>query len=128
MKRGPRAAGFSLPEVLIALTVFGFTGIALTSIVLLNLRTNREAKEKTVATSIAQSRIDVYRASIAGAPTTGNNMTDPLGNATVDGLTYTRTLTVSTSGLPAGVALLTVRVAWREPEVPGISLTTYVTY
>ena len=126
MKRRPRAEGFSLHEVLIALTVFGFTGIALTSMVLLNLRTNREAKEKTVASSIAQSRIEEFRKSSVTAPTVGTNMSD--GSVTVDGLNYTRTLTVSTTGLPTGVALFTVKIAWREPEVPGLSLTTYVTY
>ena len=126
MRRARPNHGFSLPEVLVALAVFGFTGIALTSLLVLNVRTNREAKEKTVATSIALSRIESFRAPLSAPPTVGSNMSD--GTATVDGLTYTRTLSVSTSSLPAGLALVTVRVAWREPELPGLTLSSYVTY
>ena len=123
MIRRPRAEGFSLPEVLIAITVFGFTCIALTSMLLLNVRQNREAKEKTIATSLAQSKVEELRGPLSGPPASGTD------SPTVEGLQYTRTWTVTTpTGLPSGVSQVQVRVSWREPEVPALSLFTYVTY
>ena len=127
MSRISSSTGFSLPEVLVAVTVFAFTAIALTSVLMLNVRTNREAKEKTVATSIGQSRIETFRVAAFSAPAVVSNQPDGTP-VIVDGTSYNRYLTVATSGLPTGVAQVSVRVAWREPESPGVTLTTYVTY
>ena len=124
MSKASSNEGFSLPEVLVALAVFGTMAAALTSVVLMNVNWNRLVKEMTAATSIAQDRIEMFRSS-ATQPV-GTNVTDTV---TVEGLSYTRKWTATTpAGLPPGVSQVTVQVSWREPEAQTVTLTSYVTY
>jgi prepilin-type N-terminal cleavage/methylation domain-containing protein len=124
MKRLLRQPGFSLPEVLVAVAMFGIMGAAISSVILLNVRTNRISRETTAASSVAQSKIEGFRASNATPSTVGSPDTVTLpGENTV----YTRSWTVSTTGLPAGVYLITVNVTWREPQPEAVQLTSYVT-
>lgn len=124
MSKASSNKGFSLPEVLVALAVFGTMAAALTSVLRLNVNWNRLVKEMTAATSLAQDTIEGFRAS-ATQPV-GTNVTD---TPTVDGLSYTRKWTATTpSGLPPGVSQVTVQVTWSEPESQSVTLTSYVTY
>jgi prepilin-type N-terminal cleavage/methylation domain-containing protein len=117
--------GFSLPEVLVAVAVFGIMGGALSSLLLLNMNWNRIAKEITTGTSVAQEKIEGLRAALVlpVANTVGESVTR-------DGITYTRRWTVSTgtNGLPAGVSEVAVTASWREPEPQSVTLRTYVAY
>ena len=115
--------GFSLPEVLVAVAVFGIMGGALSSLLLLNMNWNRIAKEITTGTSVAQEKIEGLRAALV-LPVANTE------SVTRDGVTYTRTWTVSTgtNGLPAGVSQVAVTVSWREPAPQSVTLQTYVTY
>jgi prepilin-type N-terminal cleavage/methylation domain-containing protein len=113
--------GFSLPEVLVAVAVFGIMAGALASLLLLNVNWNRIAKEITTGTAVAQEEIEALRA--AQALPVANNDTPSR-----DGITYSRSWTVSTTSLPAGVADVTVTVSWREPEPQTVRLRTYVAY
>jgi prepilin-type N-terminal cleavage/methylation domain-containing protein len=115
--------GFSLPEVLVAVAIFGIMGGALSSLLLLNMNWNRIAKEITTGTSVAQEKIEGLRAALV-LPVANTE------SVTRDGVTYTRTWTVSTgtNGLPAGVSQVAVTVSWREPEAQSVTLQTYVTY
>ena len=119
MRSPASCEGFTLPEVLVALLVFGAMAAAITSTLLLNVRANRIAKEMTAATSVAQSRIEAFRSSPT-APTNGND------TVTLDNAVYTRTWTVAAGPVP-GTTQVTVRVTWREPQPEAVELTTYVT-
>jgi prepilin-type N-terminal cleavage/methylation domain-containing protein len=119
VRRTASCEGFTLPEVLVALLVFGTMAGALTSMLLLNVRSNRIAKEMTAATSVAQSQIEAFRAS----PTAPTNGTDTV---TLDNTAYTRTWTVAAGPVP-GTTRVTVSVTWREPQPEAVQLTTYVT-
>jgi prepilin-type N-terminal cleavage/methylation domain-containing protein len=112
--------GFTLPEVLVAMLVFATMAGALTSMLLLNIRSNRISKETTAAAFVAQSKIEAFR-SAATAPTAGND------TVTIDATTYNRTWTVASGPVP-GTKLVTVNVTWREPQPEAVQMTTYVTY
>jgi prepilin-type N-terminal cleavage/methylation domain-containing protein len=113
--------GFSLPEVLVAVAVFGIMAAGTSSVLVLNVQKNRFSKERTAATTVAQSRIEQFRTA-STAPTASND------TVTIDNLTYNRSWTVSSSGLPSGVSLVTVAVTWREPSGGSVQLASYVTY
>jgi prepilin-type N-terminal cleavage/methylation domain-containing protein len=117
--------GFSLPEILIAITVFGFVAGGLSTMVLMNMNWNRISKEMTTATDVAQDKIEGLRNALA-QPTASND------SVTRDGTTYNRTWTVVTgtgsNGIPSGTSEVAVTVSWREPEAQTITLRTYVAY
>jgi len=117
--------GFSLPEILVAIAVFGITAGGLGSMVLMNMNWNRIAKEMTAATTVAQDKIEGLRNALA-QPTAGND------SVARDGLTYNRSWTVVTgtgaNGIPTGTSEVAVTVSWREPEPQSISLRSYVAY
>ena len=123
MKTVSSDRGFSLPEVLIAVAMFGVMAAALSSVILLNVRSNRISKETTTASSIAQSKLEFFRGRSTAPTTTGSPET-----ITMDSLSYTRSWSVSTASLPPGVALVTVSVTWREPQTEIVTLSSYVTF
>ena len=125
MRRLASNRGFSLPEVLVAVAVFGITAAGVSSILLLNMASNRISKETTAASSVAQSRIEQFRSSPT-APTASSD------TVTIDGLNYNRTWTVATTdptgaALPFGVYRVTVSVTWREPQPEAVQIVSYVT-
>jgi len=125
MRRLASNRGFSLPEVLIAVAVFGIAAAGVSSILLLNMASNRISKETTVASNVAQSRIEQFRSSPT-APTASSD------TVAIDGLNYNRSWTVATTdptgaALPSGVYRVTVSVTWREPQPEAVQLVSYVT-
>jgi type IV pilus assembly protein PilV len=119
VRRLGSSKGFTLPEVLVTMFVFAAMAAGLTSVLLLNVRSNRISKEMTAATNVAQSKIEAFR-SAATAPTAGND------TVTLDSTTYTRTWTVA-AGPVSGTTRVTVSVTWSEPQPEAVQLTTYVT-
>src|SRR5262245_35418283 len=61
MRQRRSSVGFSLPEVLIALSVFGIASTALAATLLLNVRSNRMSNEISEATTLAQNWIEYVR-------------------------------------------------------------------
>jgi prepilin-type N-terminal cleavage/methylation domain-containing protein len=62
MRTAALSKGFSLPEVVVALAVFGIASTALLATVLLNVRSNRISNEISEATTLAQSWVEYVRA------------------------------------------------------------------
>lgn len=115
--------GFSLPELLVAVAVFGVAGAGIASVLVLNLSSNRLSDEITQATSCAQDKIEFFR-SQATAPTTNTT-----GEACTNNL-FTRRWTVSNgpSAVSASTRRVTVTVTWRDGGNRSVALDTYVTY
>jgi prepilin-type N-terminal cleavage/methylation domain-containing protein len=120
MSPGRRSSrGFSLPEVLVAIAVFGVTGAALASVLVLNVSSNRLSDEITQATSYGQDKIEFFRTTAPATNTTGET----------SGI-FTRRWTVANgpSAVAASTKLVTVTVAWRDSGNRSVELKTYVTY
>jgi prepilin-type N-terminal cleavage/methylation domain-containing protein len=130
MRTAALSKGFSLPEVMVALAVFGIASTALVATVLLNVRSNRVSNEISEATTLAQSWIEYVRA---------QTITDAISTACPSGGTPpsvpspygTPACTLGTAASPvAGTRLMTVTVSWSESDTGSRSVTlqSYVTY
>jgi prepilin-type N-terminal cleavage/methylation domain-containing protein len=122
--------GFSLPEVMVALTVFGIASTGLVATSLLNVRTNRTSNEISEATTLAQSWIEYVRARTitdAGSTACPSGGTPP----SVPSPFATPTCTLGAAASPvAGTRLMTVTVSWSESDTGtrSVTLQSYVTY
>jgi prepilin-type N-terminal cleavage/methylation domain-containing protein len=130
MRTAALSKGFSLPEVMVALAVFGIASTALVATVLLNVRSNRISNEISEATTLAQSWIEYVRAQTitdaisTACPSAGTppSVPSPYG---------TPACTLGTAASPvAGTRLMTVTVSWSESDTGSRSVTlqSYVTY
>jgi len=124
------STGFSLPEVLIALAVFGIASTGLLATLLLNVRSNRESNELSEATTLAQNWIEYLRAQTitdstsTSCPSTGTPPTVPSPYGTP-------TCVLGAAGSPvAGTRQVTVTVSWPElyTGTRSVTLQSYVTY
>jgi len=130
MRKARSNKGFSLPEVLVALTIFGIASTALVATSLLNVRTNRVSNEISEATTLAQNWIEYVRAQTitdtgsTACPSGGTppSVPSPYG-------TPTCTLGAAASPVP-GARLVTVTVSWSESDTGtrSVTLQSYVTY
>jgi prepilin-type N-terminal cleavage/methylation domain-containing protein len=115
--------GFTLPEVLVAIMVFGIMSAALVSVLFLNVGSNRLAKEITEATSYAQSQIEALRNQPI-APTAAS-----CPNAVSVPNPYSLSCSLGTAGNPvAGTRAVTVTVSWLDLGSRSVQLQSYVTY
>ena len=105
--------GFTLLELFIALTIL-FVGLfALTQLGISTIHTNQWASEDTLATRLAQNKIDElkkenYVSLFINNYSDPNNPIDPQGNS---GGQYTRTWSI-VAGPITGTKKVSVRVAW----------------
>lgn len=113
--------GFSLPEVLVAVAVFGVASAALASVLVLNVASNRVSTEMTQATSYGQDKIEFFRTQPT-APTTNTT-------GETSGI-FTRRWTVANgpSAVSGSTKQVTVTVSWRDLGDRSVQLSTYVTY
>jgi prepilin-type N-terminal cleavage/methylation domain-containing protein len=130
MRKARSNRGFSLPEVLIALTVFGVASTGLVATSLLNVRSNRVSNEVTEATTLAQSWIEYVRAQTI---TDASSTVCPSGSTppSVPNPYGTPTCTLGTAASPvAGTRPVTVTVRWSESDTGtrSVTLQSYVTY
>ena len=130
MRKALSRKGFSLPEVLVALAVFGIASTGLVATLLMNVRSNRISNEISEATTLAQNWIEYVRgrtitdAGSTACPTGGTppSVPSPYG---------TPTCTLGTAASPvAGTRLMTVTVSWSESGTGtrSVTLQSYVTY
>ena len=103
-QRRTHRAGFSLPELVVALVLLtvGLLALASTSVFLTHEHAASGRAER--AATLAGSRFEMLRAS---------GCTPAQGTETIDGLTAVWTVTPSTRA-----ALATVRITWRERGAP----------
>lgn len=112
----PDCAGFSIIDVLVALTMFAlmFTGFA--SFLVGSLQATGYAEHMTVAATIAQDKLEEVR----------NDATTCTNDSMTQGeLTYTRTCTTA-AGPIAGTQEITVTVDWTDHTSHTVALKTLI--
>jgi type IV pilus assembly protein PilV len=114
MKQRSHRGGFTLVEVMVALTVLaiGVTGILKLTVVA--FKATNVSRHTTEASVLAEDKMEALR-TIPTAILSGNNDTvkdeGVAGSGTANSMVYTRTWTVTTVGVNVFV---TVRVDWTE--------------
>jgi prepilin-type N-terminal cleavage/methylation domain-containing protein len=111
--------GFSLPEVLVAMAVFGVVAAAVASVLVLNVSSNRLSSEITQATTYGQDKIEFFRTQ-ATAPT--SNTTGETSGI------FKRTWVVTNGPVSASTKQVTVTVTWGDLGNRSVQLATYVSY
>jgi type IV pilus modification protein PilV len=120
-------SGFTVIEVLVALTIFSIGLLALATMQISAIRTNAFAYRVNVATVLAQDLLENYkRLGYDGIPTTGNyadnNPLNEKGDHDPAGI-YNRTWTVADNGWRKTI---TVTVAWTDIAPHSVTLSSQV--
>ncbi len=128
--------GFSLPEVLIAVAVFGIASVALAATLVLNIRSNRASNDISEATTLAQSYVEYLRgqsiaASASTCPSTGApTVSSPYSLSSADCVLGSAPATINGVQVP-GLRTVAVTVRWRESAEStqrSVTLQSYLTY
>lgn len=115
--------GFSLLEMLIAVTILAFGLLAVAGLQVTAMKGNSNGNAMTQATSYAEERIEQIRntdyAAISYTP-------NPNVEANIDGSIYTRTTLVETDIPMADLKRITVTVSWEINGTHQVVLRTIV--
>lgn len=117
--------GFSLLELLIALTVLTIGLLGLAGLHIAAIQGNVSGFKISTATAVAQERIEVLKAldGSAAALTAGAHAND--GSQVVQGITYNRSYTIQDNTPVNGTSTLTLTITWVEPST-GVTRNTSV--
>jgi type II secretion system protein I len=117
MKGFKEEKGFSLIEMLVALSILSVSLLAIGSMVFSVMQGTSLAKQTTAATALAQDKLEALKHGNPGSLTSGN---DSLRAGEVD---YSRRWTVSAAG---NLRTLTVTVSWSSRGPHQLSAATLV--
>src|SRR5262245_14080567 len=108
--------GFTLVEILIAITIFCFAVLGLAIGTVSVIRTNQNSHLRASAVNLAQARLEELRAmtisafSALSCPTS----TPCSDNAVASGVTFSRQWSITTNSPVAGVNRIDVTVNWSD--------------
>ena len=108
--------GFTLVEILIAITIFCFAVLGLAIGTVSVIRTNQTSHLRASAVNLAQARLEELRAmtSAAFSGLSCPSSTPCSDNATASGVTFTRRWWITTNSPVAGVNRIDVTVNWSD--------------
>ena len=109
-------AGFSLLEILVALTVFSIASVALTTGVTTSIRANNTSEHLTQATILAQDKLEAL---LASAPIFATGSDAPRTG-------FSRTWTIASDTPQIGVTQISVSISWADYTSHAITVTTVV--
>lgn len=109
-------AGYSLIEVLVAVTLFSLAALALSAGVVTVIRATATSEHFTVATILAQDKLEELHAQTASR--SGDTDTPQPG--------FTRTWVVTPDSPQDGVSQIDVTVSWTDYESRTVTLTTVI--
>jgi type IV pilus assembly protein PilV len=105
-------AGFTLIEVLVAISIFAFGMMGLAAGAITITRANKTAQFHSMATSLAQEKLEQLKATSVSfvSSCTSSCETAP----TYLGVTFTRTWDVALNSPQTGLKQMTVSITWRD--------------
>jgi prepilin-type N-terminal cleavage/methylation domain-containing protein len=111
-----RNDGFTLLEILIAVTIFCFAVLGLAIGTISVIRTNQTSHLRVSAVNLAQARLEELRAmtSTAFAGLSCPSSTPCSDSATASGVTFTRQWWITNNSPVAGVNRIDVTVNWSD--------------
>ena len=105
--------GFTLLEVMITAVILAIGLLGLAGLQIVAIKGNSFGQQMTVASTLAQNQLEMLRES-AGALSNGNDtVTDQ------NGITYTRTWTVTANAPQASMDTVNMTVSWTGPNGSG---------
>jgi len=104
--------GFTLIEILVAMTIFSIASLGTASLLTSTMRANRMAHHRSFATAFAQDKIEEVRASVPGACTGGT--------ASQGSISFS--LACGTAAGPNETTDVTVTVTWADPSSQSVQL------
>jgi prepilin-type N-terminal cleavage/methylation domain-containing protein len=109
-------AGFTLVEILIAITIFCFAVLGLAIGTVSVIRSNQNSHLRASAVNLAQARLEELRAmtSAAFSALSCPSSTPCSDNAVASGVTFTRQWSITTNSPVAGVNRIDVTVNWSD--------------
>jgi prepilin-type N-terminal cleavage/methylation domain-containing protein len=121
-------AGFTLVEILIAITIFCFAVLGLAIGTVSVIRTNQTSHLRASAVNLAQARLEELRAmtSAAFSGLSCPSSTPCSDNATASGVTFTRQWWITTNSPVAGVNRIDVTVNWMDYASQTLTFTASV--
>lgn len=125
MKMLSNQKGFSLLELLIALTILTIGLLGLAGLHIAAIQGNVSGFKITTATAVAQERIEVLKALDGSAAELTAGAHDDDGNQVVQGITYNRSYTIQDNTPVSDTSTLTLTVTWVEPST-GVTRNTSV--
>ena len=105
-------AGFTLIEVLVAMVVFAIASLGLAIGVTSVIRSNQRSYLASIATNLAQDKLEELKASPASVTFCNGNCDNPV--PTTDGVEFTRTWEVWPDTPTTGVKRIDVTVQWED--------------
>ena len=114
-KSNGAASGFTVIEALMAMVIFGVAILGLAIGATTVVRANQTSLYITIATNLAQDRLEELKSRTSGTITAGSETTTPSGV----GVTFTRSWTVDAANVNncpnvSGLICITVTVNWRD--------------
>jgi prepilin-type N-terminal cleavage/methylation domain-containing protein len=108
--------GFTLVEILIAITIFCFAVLGLAIGTVSVIRSNQTSHLRASAVNLAQARLEELRAMTAAAFSALScpSSTPCSDNAVASGVTFTRRWSITTNSPVAGVNRIDVTVNWSD--------------
>ena len=120
--------GFTLVEILIAITIFCFAVLGLAIGTVSVIRNNQTSHLRASAVNLAQARLEELRAmtSTAFSGLSCPSSTPCSDNATASGVTFTRQWWITTNSPVAGVNRIDVTVNWSDYASQTLTFTASV--
>ncbi len=118
--RRTRRRGFTLVEMMVAILLLGVGMMALAALTTTVTRANVQSSSRTVASSLAQERMERFRTEPYATIAAGNDA------RMVDGVAYSRTWTVATNDPAPGLKTVSVTVSWSTRGKPHSSTLTTI--
>jgi type IV pilus modification protein PilV len=106
--------GFSLLEVLVAMTILSFASLAMAKLQVGTLQANAFAKRRTIALNFAQDRVEKVRAGLA------------CSNAQITYGSLAFALTCQSVNGPNNTKDVTVTVRWSDPTQQSVQIRTLI--
>ncbi len=120
---GKVIAGFTLIEILVAMVVFAIASLGLAMGVTSVMRSNQRSYLASIATNLAQDKLEELKARPASVgPCTVNNCDDP--KPETDGVEFIRTWDVFPNDPTPGVKRIDVTVQWTDHTTHNVTISS----